>query len=198
MERTRPGTLTTIAVLNMVFGSLGLICACINGFSIGVLLTASRDNPNQVVRVLAEVADLLQREVPGYMAVEISRTLFFLVFSSLLIVAGIGLLYIGNWARIISFIYAITAIVTQVAYLLYMFLVAYPAVARIQAQFGGDPLESRFSQVAGLVGIALVIIYAIVLIILLCLPSVKAAFAPRPPDDYFHDDGGYDEYEQNG
>ena len=197
MERKRPATLTTIAVLNIVFGSLGLICACINGFSIGVLLSASRDNPNQVIRVLGEIADLLQREVPGYMAVEISRTLYFLVFSSLLIVAGIGLLYIGNWARIISFIYAITAILTQAAYLLYMFLVVYPAVNRIQAQFGGDPLEGRFSQLAGLAGIGLVILYAIVLIILLCLPSVSAAFRPPPPDDYLHDDR-YDEYVQEG
>lgn len=199
MERRRPASLTTIAVLNMVFGALGLICGCINGFSIGVLLTASPDNPNEVIRAMALVAEAIQREAPSFMAIEIGRTLFFLVFSSLLIVAGIGLLYIGNWARIMSFIYAVTAILTQAAYLLYVFMVEYPAVARIQAQFGGDPLQNRASQVAGIFGIALVIAYAIVLIILLSLPGVRAAFSPLPPRDYYDaEEDRYDDYDQDG
>jgi hypothetical protein len=194
MERSRPSTLTTIAVLNIVFGSLGLICGCINGFLVGALLSASRDNPNELMRVLAEARDLLQREIPSYQAVVISRCLYLLVFSSLLIAAGIGLLYIANWARVLSFIYAVTAILSQGAYLVYAILVEHPAAARMQAQFGGDPVQSKASQIGGIAAVGLIIIYAIVLIILLCLPSVTAAFSPRPPDEYYRQDDGYDEY----
>jgi len=193
-ERTRPGTLTTIAVLNIVFGSLGLICGCLNGLFVGALLIASRDNPSELMRVLAEARDLLQREIPSYQAVVISRCLYILVFSSLLIVAGIGLLYVANWARVLSFIYALTAILSQGAYLVYAIIVEHPAAARMQAQFGGDPVQSKASEIGGIAVTGLVILYGIVLIILLCLPSVTAAFSPRTPDDYYREDDGYDEY----
>src|SRR5262249_39715896 len=148
---------------------------------------------NEIMRVLAEARELLQREIPSYQAVITSRCLYILVFSSLLIAAGIGLLYIANWARVLSFIYAVTAILSQGAYFLYAVMVEYPAAARMQAQFGGDPVQSKASQIGGIAATGLVIIYAIVLIILLCLPSVSAAFSPRTPDEYYREDDGYDE-----
>jgi uncharacterized Tic20 family protein len=195
MERKRPGILTAVAVLNIVFGSLGLICSCIYGLGVTVLMTASRNNPNLQWSALADVADLLKSEIPSYLPVEISVALYFVVFSSLLIVAGIGLLYIANWARVLSFIFAISTILTQGAYLVYTFVIVFPALARIQARFGGaDAIESRLSQIARVGFISLVIIYAIVLFILLLSPSVSAAFARRNGGDFYSGDEGYDDY----
>lgn len=189
-RRKRPAILTTTGVLNIVFGSLGLICGCLIGFVFGLLFSADINNPNEALRNLAAARELLQREIPSYQAIQIARCVFFIVFSSLLIAAGIGLLYIANWARVLSFIYASAAILTQGAYLLYTIMVELPAAARIEAQFPADPMQSRASEIGAFAGILFVIIYAIVLIILLCTPTARAAFSPRPPGQY--DQDGYD------
>src|SRR5262249_9606588 len=119
MERKRPGALTAIAVLNIVFGSLGLICSCIYSLGVGVLLTATPNNPDPRLAAIGQAADVIKREVPSYLPIEISVALYLIVFSIMLIVAGIGLLYLANWARILCFIFATTTILTQVAYLLH-------------------------------------------------------------------------------
>jgi hypothetical protein len=196
MERTRPAALTTIAVLNIVFGSLGLICSCFYGLAIGVLMTASPNNPDPKLAMLGEVADLFRREIPMHLPIEISVALYSIIGCFVLIAAGIGLLYIANWARILCFIIAITTILTQAANLLYSLLVLFPAVARIQARVGGDPVETKMSQVLRLGGISVVIIFSIVMISLLCMRSVREAFAPSAfVEDY--DRGGFDEYDEH-
>jgi hypothetical protein len=195
MERKRPGALTAIAVLNIVFGSLGLICSCFYSLGVGVLLTVSPNNPNPQLANLGEVADIIKREIPSYLPIEISVALYFVVFSCLLIVAGIGLLYIANWARILCFIFAVTTILTQVAYLLHCFLVIFPAQARIQARFpGGDPVQDRLIQILRIGSIVFIIVYSITLIIVLCQRSIARAFAP-PAFGEDYDQSGYDTYE---
>jgi hypothetical protein len=195
MERKRPAALTTIAVLNIVFGSLGLICSCFYSLGIGVLMTASPNNPNEKIAELARAAELLKGEIPSLLPVEISVALYSLVFSVLLVVAGIGLLYIANWARILCFIFAIMTILTQVAFLLYTFLVRFPGMARIQ---GVGPVASHPIEILRLVAIVLIIIFSIVLIIVLCSRTITEAYSPRTIgeewEQAYEGHEGYDEY----
>src|SRR5262245_13884510 len=110
MERKRPAALTTIAVLNIVFGSLGLLCSCFYTLGVGVLMTATPNNPHPQLADLGRIAEVLKREIPSYLPIEISMALYFVLVSSLLIVAGIGLLYIAGWARVLCFIFSVTTI----------------------------------------------------------------------------------------
>jgi hypothetical protein len=192
MERKRPGALTAIAVLNIVFGSLGLICSCLYSLGVGVLMIATPNNPDPRLADLGRIAEVLKREIPSYLPIEISMALYFVLVSSLLIVAGIGLLYIARWARVLCFIFSVTTILALGAYLAYIFIVFFPTLARI----GGDPVEGQLSKALRLGGVGLIIIYTIVLIVVLCQRSIASAFSPRTFGDD-HDQRGFDdEYDE--
>ena len=63
-----------------------------------------------------------------------------------------------------------------------------------QGGFGNDP---TMNNVTGLFGEVLSTVYAVILLIMMVLPSVRAAFAGRQPADEFdrdrYDAGGYDD-----
>src|SRR5262245_14828182 len=119
MPRLRPPVLTTMGILNIVFGSLFLLCYLCDGGQF-ILHAASASRPRAIFRdPAAEMLQALQAEVPGYMAFRVSQILLSLGLAILLLTAGIGLLNMQRWARVGSIVYAIATIFLQIFTLIY-------------------------------------------------------------------------------
>ena len=194
MEQKRPTALTVMGILNIVLGSLGLLCTCFGGLMLLFLANPPaelRQDPN-IKAVLAQM-EFVAREVPSYKAVTVSQLVAGLLLTLLLIVTGIGLLYVKKWARIGCFFYCVSTVLLNLAGLAYALLVVNPAQARFQPAGGGDGniFNNLISVVSALFGVA----YAVILLIVLLLPGVAAAFAPQPAGTYPEGDKreGYDD-----
>src|SRR5436309_1238936 len=114
MPRQRPPVLTTMGILNIVFGSIFLLCFLCDGGQFAINSSSAR-RPRAIFRdPAAEVLQALQAEVPGYTAFQVSRILFSMGLAILLLTAGIGLLNMQRWARVGSIVYAIATIFLEV------------------------------------------------------------------------------------
>src|SRR5262245_45794346 len=109
MAQARPTSVTVMAILNIIFGSLfTLMCMC-EGASL--VMNAAGMNPGQGgndpnVRMMEQ----LMSELPGYMVVRVATFLLNFSLSVLLLVSGIGLLNMKSWARVASIIYGVVNI----------------------------------------------------------------------------------------
>jgi hypothetical protein len=119
-----------------------------------------------------------------------------------LIVTGVGLLNRRNWARITCIVYSILNGILLIADVLFRLFFELPAQERWRADFlrrhpdmfflddgpGGDIYTN---QIAAVVIAVLCLAYALTLLIVLLLPHVSAAFAPRR-SYYDEDDDDFD------
>jgi hypothetical protein len=184
----RPGSVTTMGVLNLVFGSLFLlVCFCD-----GVLLVASRDPDNMML--WEEMKD----QVPGFVAVRVGGLLLHILLFILLIVAGIGLLNMAAWGRALSIVYAVASILLEIAMLIYQLAFINPVMNRFVGQFGGGGPDIGgvmmiVLTVVTVIIYALVILYAVLLLIMMLTPTVAEAFAGRSRDLTYEAGGRGDE-----
>ena len=169
----RPGTVTTFGVLNIVFAVLGLFGIMA---SIAMLrISAASDNP--VMK--------LMRDTPAYLTwIRISIPLGLLTIAALL-TAGIGLLSLKAWARILSIVYAIWAIVTGLVgqVLNFLFLVR-PLMEEAARKQSAESAGAMGGAVGSVFGGCFSLVYPIVLLIFMTRPKVIAAFRPaasEPP-----------------
>ena len=217
MARERPTIVTVMAILNMVIGGLGLLCGfCGLGAHLVIAgLGSTRTvggGPNPIQDMLA----YLNRELPGYQAIEIGRGALVLILGIVLIAAGIGLLMVQNWARWVSLVYGILSILLHTGYVVYELAFVKPATERWQKLFlqkqglGALPPQSPAESLGTTVGVigagAVFIIYSLVLLVILFLPAFSAAFTDRPrkrrrryeEEEYDDsDDRGYDDREED-
>jgi len=169
----RPGVVTTFGVLNIVFAALGLI-GVIGAIS---TLSMSAASDNYVVKVM--------RDNPTYlMWIKISIPLSLLALAALL-AAGIGLLRLKAWARVLSIAYAIWAIVTGLVALVlnYLFL-ARPLMEEAARKESAESAGLMGGAVGSLFGGCFGLVYPIILLIFMTRPTVIAAFRPavsEPP-----------------
>jgi hypothetical protein len=144
--------LTVFGILNIAFGALGMLCT-----PFSLLLTLRPDANNPITQIIQENA--------AYR--------YWMVGST---VAGIGLLRMQNWGRVVSFGYAVYAILAGVIGMLVTVLVLIPA---LKPQ-GGDPaaMAGMIGGVAGgVIGGCIALVYPILLLIFLNRPQVRAACA---------------------
>jgi hypothetical protein len=101
-----------------------------------------------------------------------------------LLIAGIGLLLMKSWARTLSIIYAIYALVAGVLGLVvnFMFLVR-PMLERAGQQHGPEAAGALGGAIGGTFGGCLGLVYPILLLIFMTRPKLVAAFQPTsvPP-----------------
>src|SRR5438105_717931 len=116
MPRPRPTAVTIIGISNIVFGGLGVLCGLcgISAYALGGAV-AGRD-----------LVEHMNQRIPGWYFWEVGKIAVGLLLSILLIVAGIGLLNMRKWGRVLSFVYAILTLPLQVGYVLFQFLLAIP------------------------------------------------------------------------
>jgi hypothetical protein len=210
MVTKRPTVLTVMGILNIILGSLFLLCTLCTGIFVLMMVNRSSIFDVRGVNVLGDMWDYMKREVPAYPAVTIGSVVEGLLADTLLVIAGIGLLNMQSWGRVLSIIYSVTTILMQVFTLIFTLAYVNPATERWQQDFarrvgGGIPAggmggDSTLNNIGSLVGTFFAIAYAVVLLIMMLQPRVGAAFAgpppPLAPPDAGREDEGGDEYER--
>jgi hypothetical protein len=166
----RPTSVTVFGILNIVFAAFGLfgLIASIALF----FLPADSNNP--VIKLI--------HESPGYaMWLKICIPLGVLSCSALL-AAGIGLLYLKSWARILSIIYAIYAIVFGITGMVVNFIfMVQPMLEQARQEQGPEAAAATGGAIGGTIGGCFGLIYPILLLIFMTRPKVAAAFRPPAP-----------------
>ena len=188
MARKRPTAVLVMGILNIVFGSLGLICLICGGLVILVLFAggaAAQEN--------RDVYTFVDKEVPGYIAVTIANLVLRTVLTIILLISGIGLLSMQSWARWGSVTYGVIVILLSIASPVYQLAVLNPALDEWEREAGG-PRHQALRSAPTIGGACISMVYAIALLVVMFLPSVSAAFAGRTtrrsPDE--DDYGGYE------
>lgn len=167
----RPTSVTVFGVLNIVFAVLGLFGLLASAMLFSAA-AATANNP---------VVQLIQNN-PAYAAWMKICILLGLIVIPALLAAGIGLLMLKPWARIISIIYAIYTIVSGLigSVINYLFLIQ-PLMQQAQDKQGSEAAGAAIGgAVGGIIGGCVGLIYPVLLLIFMFRPHVMAAF--RPPE----------------
>jgi hypothetical protein len=163
----RPASVTVFGILNFVFAAFGVI-GLIASFA---LFSVPADSSDSVIK--------LMHQGPGYAAwLKVCIPLGVLSCAALL-AAGIGLLSLKPWARILSIAYAICAIVFCVAALLInLIFMAQPMFQQVRPQQQLVAAVALGGPISGTIGDFFWPIYPILLLVFMLRPKVAAAFAP--------------------
>jgi hypothetical protein len=194
----RPASVTVIAILNLVFGGLWLLCGLANlGMQASGMqnmfmnmgnVNANPSNDPQVAKQIAKQQEIQKQAMEFSRKINSSPTQYAtqlqnIVLSILLIVSGIGLLNMASWGRILSFVYAALSILSNLALVVMMLMVNVPLAQEFADKVSGQGPEVQLVATlvkAGVyVGIIVPIasmIYPAIVLILLVRPSVAAAF----------------------
>jgi len=99
-----------------------------------------------------------------------------------LLAAGIGLMMLKPWARLVSIGYAIYAIVFGiVGMVINFFFLVRPMIEHAQQQSGPEAAVAIGGAVGGTIGGCFGLIYPIVLLIFMFRANVVGAFKPQTP-----------------
>jgi hypothetical protein len=207
MRTKRPTSVLVIAIFHFIFGGFGLIGGLV-GLVFGVMMIAQpKPPPGYVVAsnppTIADTSKYLDSNVPFWREVSLSFAVVGLALSIVLLVGGIGLLHMKPWARFLSIGYAAGSIVLQCCSLFYTIVYVTPvqialydqmppppgmAAAQAQTIASMSKTVAGCSQFAGLLGL----IYPLIVLIIMSLPKVRAAFRGETLDadriDDFDDD----------
>jgi hypothetical protein len=160
--RQRPISVLIFGILNIAFAAFGFLVLLLQCFLPRVstpVLKALYDNPSYMVWMKISLW------LGGAAAV-------------VLLVAGIGLLLLQNWARITSIGYGIYSILECLVGCFVMLNVFAAILQQAQGELHAVMIGSMVGSVFGLV---IGLIYPILLIIFMTRPKVIAAFTPLPP-----------------
>jgi hypothetical protein len=193
MNRNRPTVVLVMGILSIVLGSLGLICSLCGASNLLLQKSASTfaaGVPGAEKSILAQ-QEIMDREIPNYMTLQLTGMAIATLFATLLLLGGIGLIFMRKWGRWCCILYALITPPLQIAGLWWRITKVTPAEMKAQKEAmknvpggGNQPqldlnmdLFGTIVNVAISVVVALVIIYAIVLLTTMLLPRVKRAFA---------------------
>jgi hypothetical protein len=187
MVQRRPTAILVIAILNFVFGGLGIVSTlCLGGTLALYMYVLPETLPGQPAPFPNEYK-YLEQELPGHTVYTFATLVLGLMASAVLIVASIGLLRLKNWARWTCAIYAVFSLVWVLANTYYTLRYVDPVRARfaeeLQPQLPpGTPNIAGFAVLNDVIAIAVAavgIAYAVALFVVMFLPNVRAAFAAR-------------------
>ncbi len=175
----RPTSVSVIAILNFVFGGLGL---CGQILTVIGLLVASAGAAAQPGGFPNPTIDAVEK-FPVYKAYSFLSTGMGFLASILLIACGIGLLQMRPWARMGSLLYAIYAIVMALVHIVASVVYVLPGALEAAKTL---PREAAAGfQVGFVFGLAGVTLYSISLpvaiLIVLTRPKVVVAFEADSP-----------------
>jgi hypothetical protein len=121
----RPASVTVLAVLQIIFGCLGVVLELLQGGqALMFLLSPTALKAAAVADPMLEV----RSAAPYYFEAMTVACLCGLILSLVLIADGIGLLLMRRWAYNLGVLYGWLSIVFQVAWLAYVLLVAQPVI----------------------------------------------------------------------
>jgi hypothetical protein len=208
MPNRRPTSVLVIAALQLVIGGIGIICSACGaaGSAIGdkaAFQGGGANNPDQVKmqeatkKLEEKTKEIEEQKVPGKRVYEIVNQVMGWVLSIALIVSGIGLLKMQGWARALAIVYAVVSLLHKVVIAIYTIAFMNPAAQEALQQIPAEDQKTlemitNFAFVFTYVLIFGTMIYPIIVLIVMLLPSVARAFRPYDPD---RDLGGADDRE---
>jgi len=163
----RPASITVFGILNFVFVVFGII-GLIASFS---LFSVPTDSSNSVIQLI--------NQGPAYVVwLKICIPLGVLS-CAILLAAGIGLLCLKPWARLLSIVYSIYAIIfTVVGMTVNLLLMAQPFFQQVG---GRQEFEAAFAiggPLSGTLGGIFWVVYPVALLVFMLSPKVVTAFCP--------------------
>jgi hypothetical protein len=191
MRRIRPTSVTVIAILQLVFGCLWLLCGLgslamqatgMNNMFMN-MGNVQTNNPQLAKQqeIQKEVMQFSKEQSSG--AGQYASLLQYVVLSVLMILSGIGLLQMKSWGWVLSLVYATLSILSNIALAVYIWFVVVPAVQAFADKLAAQGPEAqvmagllKFGSNFSIVTPVLSLIYPIIALILMLRPSVVAAF----------------------
>jgi len=188
----RPTSVLVIAILQFVFGGLGVVTDLCGGLqqvggSPGMFPGGGRGGQAQMQQDMTrQLEAALEKRLPGYKAFAIGILLLDLTLCGLMIGGGVGLVKMQPWGRTLTIVYALFSLVMKIVNVAFAALVTAPVtkevMAGMAAQMGGRE-GALFGQIMDVtMGIAVwapvcLCIYPIVVLVIMLQPHVAAAFA---------------------
>lgn len=206
MHPQRPTSVLVIAIFHFIFGGLGLLCGL---FTVGSLAlgAAAGGNPfgpppgggsaqqQEMQDFQQRIKQRTEQELPFQRPAGLAVAVIGLLLSVLLIVSGAGLVQMKSFGWYGSVAYGVASLLIQISSLLYNLLYAMPISQRImdeelKAHASLAPMAG-FMQIIFPMTIAILtlgLIYPAIVLIVMSLPHVRAAFrgetAPPGDDDF--------------
>jgi len=164
--RPRPISITVFGILNIGFALFGFLGVFVSHLMLHAKLRA----PHGMVIPTAEINPAWASFVSFFGTAQ----------SLMLLAAGIGLLLTQHWARVLSVVYAVIAVV-------YAFVGSVINFPTLQATLSRMPVRippeavSAVAVAATVLGLIIGLIYPGLLLYFMTRPKVVAAFEPEPP-----------------
>lgn len=190
MSRERPTIVLLVALGNLLLGMLCMLAGC--GGLGNWLFAATRRPGAGGPNTYGTELDFVTAQVPACQLAELVNSAELLTASVCLALASFGLLWMAPWARWLALAYAVLTLCWQVLNVLAQVLWVWPALEAFfversllhQAYASDEQWTLRLSLLAALILQTSVLgLHALALLIVLCWPSVGAAFAAPVPTD---------------
>ena len=205
MPYRRPGSVTAAGVLAIIYGGTFSLCGLWSLFALAAQGMGGNflvgNNPQQA-QLQKAMMDAVQRDVPAYQAYQIGTTIIGLSGAIIMLIAGIGILSMRAWARVLAIAASLMLIALALLQAVYQLAFVMPALSRAfeeflqaaaaQQQAGAPPADvvRTFHTImtaatvgAGILYIVL-IVYFFIIVGLLCRGHARAAFANPLADIY--------------
>jgi hypothetical protein len=197
----RPTIISVIGIVNIVFGSMGLITAicCVGGGMLIAPLISQMPMPQGPGKAPIENPMTKLNAVPGYLALQCAQVAMGVFTGSLLLISGIGFLKMKRWSRSLTFVYIVVAIVWAVIAMVVQQQVVTPAMKefsqKIQESTGQpNPVldNSVFMTIGYAFGMLASFALPVVLFVLMLLPAVKLGLAGKVDPAWQPDEGKFE------
>jgi len=190
-----------IAILHFVFGGFGLVCGLF------ALAMQSLFDPTKFMGMGGpppggapgldpnEMMKQVQDRMPSYMqTVAIGHEAVGVILSIIMIVAGIGLLQVRPWGRVLSILYAVVSILVKIAFAVYTFVLVIPVsrevnqivFQQVRAQAKNPREQAMMEAIMSMADTMtlmqvvvplFMIVYPVVVLVIMFLKSTRQAFA---------------------
>jgi hypothetical protein len=197
MRKIVPARVTVIAILHFVFGGLGVVQGiCAGGMMASgmnqMLISGGPQGTRQ--RELFQEMQAAIESAPGYHLSQYTSLAGDLLISIIMIVSGVGLLRMQPWGRSLSILYATLSIALKIFALIYALGFSMPAINKFIEMNPQSAQEvqllftmMRMITIMTPIFLLLYMIYPAIVLIIMLMPSTKAAFyeetAYRDSDD---------------
>lgn len=192
MKPKRPTVVVVFAILQLSLGGIGFLCfGCMGGLQLAGVEKFAEQMPQPGGRPNpgVEIEKFFRQKIPYYEATKILQPILGLVAALAMIVSGLGLLQMKRWGRWLAIGDACFIIALTLAIVLFGLLVRAPLMKEFAAEKSKDPnlqpqekmalsiIES--SATVGSLFNVVFLIYPVIVLVFMLLPSVSKAFRTR-------------------